>query len=88
MISENVIVKNKIGFHARPAALIVKAASRFQSAISISKGEKTASAMSMMRLLTLCVKMNDEVTISAQGIDEREAVKTLVDLVNSKFGEE
>lgn len=88
MTSEKVIVLNKIGFHARPASLIVNAASKFQSDITITKGEKSSVVKSMINLLALRVKMNDEIVISAEGIDEEEAVKALVDLVQSKFGEE
>ncbi|QTL99264.1 HPr family phosphocarrier protein [Iocasia frigidifontis] len=88
MISEKVIVKNKIGFHARPASLLVKAADKFKSNINIIKGDKTAKAKSMISLLTLRVKMNDEIVITAEGCDENEAVYTLVELINSKFGEE
>jgi|WetSurMetagenome_2_1015567.scaffolds.fasta_scaffold1324297_1 phosphocarrier protein HPr len=88
MMSEKVIVLNKIGFHARPASLIVNTASKFQSDITITKGEKSSVVKSMINLLALRVKMNDEIVISAEGIDEEEAVKALVDLVQSKFGEE
>jgi phosphocarrier protein HPr len=88
MFFEKVTVKNKIGLHARPASLIVNAASLFKSNISLIKGDKVVTAKSMINLLTLRVKMNDEITISAEGSDEVKAVHTLVELVNSKFGEE
>jgi phosphocarrier protein HPr len=88
LTSEKVIVQNKIGFHARPASMIVNTAGKFKSETTISKGDKTVTAKSMINLLTLRVKMNDEIAISADGSDEQEAVKALVELVNSKFGEE
>jgi phosphocarrier protein HPr len=88
LTSEKVIVKNKIGFHARPASMIVNTAGKFKSEITIAKDDKTVTAKSMINLLTLRVKMNDEITISADGNDEQEAVHAMVELVNSKFGEE
>lgn len=88
MTSEKVVVKNKIGLHARPASLIVNEASKFESEVTILKDGQAAIAKSMVSLLTLRVKMDDEIVISAEGSDEQNAVKALVELVNSKFGEE
>lgn len=88
MISETVIVKNKIGFHARPASLIVNKVNEFESEVTIRKGEQTATAKSMISLLTLRVKMDDEIVISAEGRDEQAVVQALIDLVNTRFGEE
>lgn len=88
MTSERVIVKNKIGFHARPASLIVNKANEFNSEVTIQAGGRIAIARSLISLLTLRVKMDDEIVVSAEGSDEQAAVQAIVDLVNSKFGEE
>ena len=88
MTEQIVTVKNKLGLHARPASQFIKTASKFKSTIKVKKGENTASAKSITNILLLEIKMNDDITISADGVDEKKAVKALVELINTKFGEE
>ncbi|WP_326975072.1 HPr family phosphocarrier protein [Caproicibacter sp. BJN0012] len=88
MITQTVQILNKIGLHARPASLLVKTAESFRSNITIKNGDRSATAKSMINLLTLRAKQNDRVTIEADGDDEKEALSALVRLINSKFGEE
>ncbi|HAH62197.1 MAG TPA: phosphocarrier protein HPr [Treponema sp.] len=88
MIQQNITVKNKIGIHSRPAALLVDTASRFKSKITIRNGERSALTTSMVKLLALRVKQDNEITITAEGEDEAEALKALSELIESKFGEE
>lgn len=88
MTTQTVQVLNKVGLHARPATMLVSAAEKFESNITIKNGARTAAAKSMINLLALRAKMNDIITIEANGSDEKEAVITLVNLIDSKFGEE
>jgi phosphocarrier protein HPr len=88
MTSQTVQVLNKIGLHARPASMLVSTAEKFESDITIKNGGRAATAKSMINLLTLRAKMNDTITIEADGSDEKEAVSALVELIHSKFGEE
>lgn len=88
MTSQTVEVLNQIGIHARPASMLVTTANHFESNITIKNGERTAVAKSMINLLALRAKMGDKITIQAEGSDEKEAVKALVELIQSKFGEE
>jgi len=88
MVQQKVIVKNKTGLHARPAALFVQAANKFKSEIFIEKQGKKVNAKSIMGVMSLAISQGTEITISAQGEDEKEAVSNLVDLIESKFGEE
>jgi len=94
MKEAKVVVNNKVGLHARPAALFVQAASKFQSEVNVScidpKEEKlrTANAKSILGILTLGVFQGIEITIAADGDDEEDAVKALVELVKNNFGEE
>lgn len=88
MTTQTVTIQNKIGLHARPASMLVNAAGRFQSDIMLKNGTRAATAKSMINLLALRAKMNDTITIEAEGSDEKEAVSALVKLINSKFGEE
>lgn len=88
MTTQTVTIQNKIGLHARPASMLVNAAGKFQSDITLRNENRTATAKSMINLLTLRAKLNDVITIVAEGSDEKEAVSALVELINSKFGEE
>jgi phosphocarrier protein len=87
---EKITIENSSGLHARPASSFCNAASRFVSDIKISKDDKplVANAKSIMFLLALGISQGDVVTISADGADAEEAVKTLVELVKTKFGED
>lgn len=88
MVQQTVTVKNKTGLHARPAALFVQAANKFKSEIFIEKEGKKVNAKSIMGVMSLAVSQGTQITISAEGEDEKEAVEKLVELIESKFGEE
>ena len=88
MTSQTVQISNKVGLHARPASMLVTAAGRYESEIIIKNGSRSAVAKSMISLLALQVKMNDTVTIQADGKDEQKAVAELAALIKSKFGED
>lgn len=88
MYSENILVTNKTGIHARPAVIFVQSASKFKANITIKKNDTTVAAKSIINILALGIIKGDELIISAEGNDEELAVKELVKLVKSKFGEE
>lgn len=84
-------VINKTGLHARPASTFVKKANSFDSTITISNislpNPKTANAKSIISVLSLGVGKDCKVEIAADGKDEANAVDTLIDLINTGFGE-
>jgi phosphocarrier protein HPr len=88
MFQQNVIVKNKTGLHARPAALFVQTANKFKSEVFIEKDGKKVNAKSIMGVMSLAVSQGTPIIISAQGEDEKEAVIKLVELIERKFGED
>jgi len=88
MYSESIVVQNKTGLHARPAASFVQTASKFKSNITIEKDSKQANAKSMLSLLSIGASKGCTVTVTAEGEDENQAVITLIELIRSKFGEE
>ncbi|HHY71560.1 MAG TPA: HPr family phosphocarrier protein [Thermoanaerobacterales bacterium] len=88
MFQQNVTVKNKTGLHARPAALFVQTANRFKSEVFIEKEGKKVNAKSIMGVMSLAVSQGTPIIVSAQGEDEKEAVNKLVELIESKFGED
>ncbi|HET9109352.1 MAG TPA: HPr family phosphocarrier protein [Ktedonobacterales bacterium] len=77
MTSNDVTLQDPAGLHARPAALFVKAASRFSSTITVRAGDKRANAKSIVDVLKLGARQGTVVTISAEGADEAEAVAAL-----------
>jgi phosphocarrier protein HPr len=88
MISQTVTVTNQTGIHARPAALFLSTASKFKAELTVSKDGKNGNAKSLVSLLSLGIKKDSAITITAVGEDEQEAVTALVNLVETKFGEE
>lgn len=83
-----VVLMNKVGLHARPASLFVRTAKKFKSKITVEKNGKTADAKNILSVLALGAEKGDEIHLIAEGEDAEEAIKTLVDLINNKFGEE
>jgi len=91
MYSKTVKVRNASGLHARPASQFVAKAKTFTSKVSVKnldKGNEAPNAKSIILLMSLAVACDNEIEISADGPDEIEAVDTLVELVESGFGEE
>ncbi len=84
------LVRGKVGLHARPAALFVQVASRFESTIQVRNltcGGQAVDAKSILMVLTLGVLQNHEIGIQAEGPDAEEAISALQELVNADFGE-
>lgn len=87
MVRELKII-NQLGLHARPAALFVKTASRFDSDISVAKDGNSVSGKSIMGLMTLEAGLGSVLTVTAEGMDAEESLNELQHLVDSKFFEE
>jgi len=87
MESRKVRIKNKIGLHARPAALFVQTTGKYMSDIFVEKENKKVNAKSIMGIMALGASHGDEITIIAEGQDEVEAINDLVDLLENKFEE-
>ncbi|MGN0412236.1 MAG: HPr family phosphocarrier protein [Lachnospiraceae bacterium] len=87
MVSQKVVIKNPTGLHLRPAGILCKEAMQFKSLITFSYRENTANAKSVLSVLGACVKCGDEITINCEGEDEAEALKTLVEAIESGLGE-
>ena len=70
-------IVNKLGLHARPAALFVRWVNRFKSTITIWKGEQKFSAASLLEVLTANLDFGARVVLEAIGPDEHEALSKL-----------
>lgn len=78
-----ILIRNKQGLHARPAALFVQIANKFNSDITVSKGKQKVNGKSIMGIMMLEAGCGSKVTILAQGDDAEQAVKELEDLLLS-----
>jgi len=88
MTEKNIIVQNKLGLHARPAALVVSEASRFRAEVYLNKDGVEVNAKSIMGVMMLAAEMGSQIHITADGEDEELAVQALEALFASKFDEE
>jgi len=88
-VAEQVVeVKNAFGIHIRPAGIIAKTAISFRSKIAIIRGNEVVNARSIVALTTLGAGLGTRLTIRADGPDAEAAVKAVVALFESKFGED
>lgn len=88
MFVREVMVKNQVGLHARPATFFIQKANEFKSSIWIEKEERRVNAKSLLGILSLGIVGGTSVKIIADGADERTAVDALIELVDSGFSEE
>jgi phosphocarrier protein len=87
MAERSVQIVNKHGLHARPAAEMVKAASRFKCDITISRDDLEVNGKSIMGVMMLAAEYGASITLKATGTDAEEALDALAMLVASRFGE-
>ena len=83
MIKKSLIIKNKQGLHARPAALFVQIANKFDSKIRVVKGKRVVNGKSIMGILTLAAQKGSKISIEAEGEDAEIAIQELEKILNS-----
>lgn len=88
MIEREVKVSNRAGIHARPAAMIVQTASRYDSKIMLGKDNEEINAKSIMGIITLGAGYDTVLTLRVEGSDEQEAADALAALFENRFQEE
>ena len=88
MITKKITGLNKLGIHARPAAHFVRVASRFQADVTVEKDDERVDGKSIMGLMMLAVGCGAEISVTADGADEAEALAAIEELIAGKFGED
>lgn len=88
MTEKTVRITNRLGIHARPAALLVQTAGKYRCRIAIRKNDTEVNAKSIMGVMMLAAGFGSQIHLRADGPDEKEAVLSLVRLIEQKFGEE
>jgi len=88
MVEKKLVLKNKLGLHARAAAKLVQLAEQFKSDIKIIKDNVEADGKSILGVLLLAAPVGSELIFRADGEDEQEAIEAIEQLIEDKFGEE
>ena len=88
MTSQTVTVVNQLGMHARASAKFVHLATRYEARVKVARDRREIDGKSIMGILLLAAARGSSIPISADGVDERDAVAALVALVESGFGED
>jgi phosphocarrier protein len=87
ILEKKIVIQNQLGLHARPAALLVETANRFQSEITIQKGKQKVNAKSIMGVLMLAAGPGSKVTVRVVGPDAERAMVAIEKLFEQSFGE-
>ena len=85
MIKTSVVVKADKGLDGRPIALLVQEASQYASKVYIQVGEKNVNAKSIMGMMTLGLAAGEEITVSAAGDDEQQAIEHIERYLNNEI---
>jgi phosphocarrier protein HPr len=87
VIEGDFTIRNRLGLHARAAALFVKRASEYQSEVWVERDGQRVNGKSIMGLLMLACPLGTTISLMIQGSDEERAFTELGKLVNDGFGE-
>ncbi len=87
MLTLSIKIINKLGLHARASAKLTQIANQFESDIWLEKNDKKVNAKSIMGVMMLAASQGTNITITTEGLDEKEALNSIVALINDFFGE-
>jgi len=85
---KKVKITNKMGLHARPSALLVRAATKYRSDFHIEKDGTTINGKSIMGLMMLAAECGSTIELIADGVDEEYLIEEISELIKTGFGEE
>lgn len=88
MLQQTATIVNKLGLHARAAAKFVTLASLFDSDINVKRNNKNVNGKSIMGIMMLAAAKGSEIEIIIEGTDEKQAMQSLLELIENRFGEE
>ena len=87
MIKSSILIRNKLGLHARASAKLTKLAGGFSSEVHLSRNSRRVNAKSIMGVMMLAAGHGAEIEIEVDGPDESAAMEALRELIESRFGE-
>lgn len=88
MTQQTITIQNQLGLHTRAAAKLVDVAKRYESKIELVFRNRMIDCKSIMNVITLGAQKDDVLELIVTGNDETEALASIVQLVNNKFGED
>ena len=87
-IERDIVITNRLGLHARPAAMFVRIASRYRSEVWVSKEGEEVNGKSIMGLMMLAAGKGSTLHLRCEGPDADRAADEIQELINSKFNED
>ncbi|PWB70842.1 HPr family phosphocarrier protein [candidate division GN15 bacterium] len=87
MIKKTAKIVNKLGLHARPSAMLVTAASKYNSEVFFTKNGLRVNGKSILGVMMLAAEMGSELLIEVDGPDEEQALREILQVIESRFGE-
>jgi phosphocarrier protein HPr len=87
VIKKSAKIVNKLGLHARPSAMLVTAASKFNADVFFTKNGLRVNGKSILGVMMLAAEMGSELLIEVDGPDEEQALIEILQVIESKFGE-
>ena len=88
MVQQEVVVKNRLGLHTRPAASLVKLAAKFKSEFYLERDGYRVNGKSIIGVMTLAAEQGSRITLMCDGADEQEALVALTDYFDRGFDEQ
>lgn len=88
MIEREVTVRNRAGLHTRPASMLVRTASQFESEVFLRRDNYEINGKSVIGVMTLAAEQGTTLELVVEGEDEGEAAETIAELFEDGFGEE
>ena len=86
-LEQKFTINNKLGLHARPAALLVQTVNKFQSEVTFQKGKLKVNGKSIMGVMMLAAGQGSHVTVRISGPDARKAMMAIAKLFQESFNE-
>ena len=87
MFVKDVLVQNQVGLHARPATFFIQKANEYKCSIWVEREERKVNAKSLLGVLSLGIVKGTAIKLTADGVDEKEAVDALCEMISSDFAE-
>ena len=87
-VEKEITIVNRLGLHARPAAMFVRIASRYRAEVWVAKESEEVNGKSIMGLMMLAAGQGSKLRIRCVGSDAAKALQELEELINSKFNED
>ena len=88
MLKKSTIIVNKLGLHARPSAMLVTTASKFESEVFFTKDGLRVNGKSIMGVMMLAAEKGTEIIVEVDGPDEETAIEAIIKVISTGFNEQ